>query len=125
MESTQRVRKTKSPKAAANFSEYLPKRLRQFDDPQKALPKLAKNKKNIAEIENTLLEIPTTHALHLRDSRDRWRIKPDSVHLVVTSPPYWTLKKYRDCDGQLGDVEDYELFLRELDKVWKLKSKAC
>jgi site-specific DNA-methyltransferase (adenine-specific) len=41
------------------------------------------------------------------------------VHLVVTSPPYWTLKEYREHPGQLGHVADYESFLDELDKVWK------
>ncbi len=45
-------------------------------------------------------------------------IGPESVHLVLTSPPYWTLKEYRDCAGQLGHVEDYDSFLAELDKVW-------
>jgi site-specific DNA-methyltransferase (adenine-specific) len=40
------------------------------------------------------------------------------VHLVVTSPPYWTLKEYPRAKGQLGRVEDYETFLRELDRVW-------
>ena len=35
---------------------------------------------------------------------------PDaSVHLVVTSPPYWTLKEYEHADGQLGAVADYVL----------------
>jgi len=43
-----------------------------------------------------------------------------SVHLVVTSPPYWTLKEYApDNDGQMGHIADYELFLDELDKVWR------
>ena len=42
-----------------------------------------------------------------------------SVHLVVTSPPYWTLKQYRVTAGQLGYVDDYEQFLAELDRVWK------
>ncbi|MEM3207359.1 MAG: site-specific DNA-methyltransferase [Halobacteria archaeon] len=42
----------------------------------------------------------------------------ESVHLAVTSPPYWTLKKYNDHPSQLGDVEDYETFLDELTKVW-------
>ena len=44
----------------------------------------------------------------------------ESVQLVLTSPPYWTLKEYRDTAGQLGHVADYEEFLRELDKVWRL-----
>ena len=33
-------------------------------------------------------------------------------------PPYWTLKKYVGAKGQLGDMQDYEAFLTELDKVW-------
>lgn len=41
------------------------------------------------------------------------------MHLVVTSPPYWTLKEYRDSEGQLGHVEGYEEFLAELNKVWR------
>jgi DNA modification methylase len=46
-------------------------------------------------------------------------LEPNSVHLVLTSPPYWTLKEYRDSEGQLGHVEDYDQFLQELDKVWE------
>jgi DNA modification methylase len=38
---------------------------------------------------------------------------------VVTSPPYWTLKEYRGSKGQMGHIEDYEEFLRELDRVWR------
>ena len=45
-------------------------------------------------------------------------IPDESVHLVVTSPPYWTLKEYEHSQGQLGDIEDHEEFLAELDKVW-------
>jgi len=62
----------------------------------------------------------TRHRLHLGDARDLSWIEDGSVHLVVTSPPYWTLKEYRrGTDGQLGDVRDYEQFLHELDKVWR------
>lgn len=60
----------------------------------------------------------TTHRLHLGDARDLSWIPDSSVHLIVTSPPYWTLKKYEQRAGQLGELEDYELFLDELDKVW-------
>lgn len=60
----------------------------------------------------------TTHKLYQADARRLKMIEPESVHLVVTSPPYWTLKKYEGAKGQLGDLSDYEDFLRELDKVW-------
>lgn len=61
----------------------------------------------------------TKHRLHLGDARDLSWLPDESVQLVVTSPPYWTLKKYEDRDGQLGDVKEYETFVDELDKVWQ------
>jgi site-specific DNA-methyltransferase (adenine-specific) len=61
----------------------------------------------------------TTHHLRLGDSRDLAWIANESVHLVVTSPPYWTLKKYENNERQLGEIEDYNTFLDELDKVWR------
>jgi len=62
----------------------------------------------------------TKHVLRLGDARDLSFLDDESVHLVVTSPPYWTLKQYaRDRDGQMGDIADYEAFLDELDKVWR------
>jgi site-specific DNA-methyltransferase (adenine-specific) len=62
----------------------------------------------------------TSHRLRLGDARDLSWIPDSSVHLVVTSPPYWTLKEYASGNrSQLGDIEDYEHFLTELDKVWK------
>jgi DNA modification methylase len=62
----------------------------------------------------------TVHRIHLGDSRDLSWIPDGSVHLVVTSPPYWNLKKYAQGNqSQLGDIESYELFLAELDKVWR------
>ena len=42
-----------------------------------------------------------------------------SVHLVVTSPPYWNLKRYNENPDQLGHIPDYEAFLFELEKVWR------
>jgi DNA modification methylase len=60
----------------------------------------------------------TTHRLIHGDARDLSFIDSESVHLVVTSPPYWTLKEYRPNPDQLGHVADYEEFLGELRKVW-------
>ncbi len=61
----------------------------------------------------------TTHRVHLGDARDLSWIPDTSVHLVVTSPPYWTLKEYAHGNqDQMGHFEDYEHFLSALDKVW-------
>lgn len=60
----------------------------------------------------------TTHTIRKADARDLGWIPSRSVHLVVTSPPYWTLKQYESNTRQLGEIESYEFFLDELDKVW-------
>ena len=61
----------------------------------------------------------TTHRLCLGDARTLDRIEGESVHLIVTSPPYWTLKTYPDGEAQLGAIEDYERFLDALDCAWR------
>lgn len=61
----------------------------------------------------------TTHTLHCGDARHLDWIQDESVHLVVTSPPYWTLKQYPQTEGQLGLIADYDRFHDELDKVWR------
>ena len=63
--------------------------------------------------------LATTHRLIQGDARSMPYIENESVHLVVTSPPYWTLKKYNENPNQLGHVSDYERFLEELAQVWK------
>jgi site-specific DNA-methyltransferase (adenine-specific) len=60
----------------------------------------------------------TRHRVRCGDARDLSWLENDSIHLVVTSPPYWTLKEYEKNEAQLGAVADYDHFLTELDRVW-------
>jgi DNA modification methylase len=62
----------------------------------------------------------TTHAIMRGDARDLSSVADESVHLIVTSPPYFNLKAYATDagGGQLGRIADYEAFLDELDKAW-------
>ena len=53
------------------------------------------------------------------DSRDLAFLDDESIHLAITSPPYWNLKRYNENQGQLGHIHDHESFLCELDKVWR------
>jgi len=66
-----------------------------------------------------LEDAPTTHRVVLADSRQMGFISDESIHLVVTSPPYWNLKRYNENPSQLGHLDDYEQFLEELAKVWR------
>jgi len=59
------------------------------------------------------------HILVNGDARGLSCIRDESVHLIVTSPPYWSLKQYRENPMQLGHIENYEMFIEELTKVWK------
>ncbi len=61
----------------------------------------------------------TVHRLINGDARELSYINDASVHLVVTSPPYWNLKRYNENPDQLGHIQDYEDFLFELEKVWR------
>lgn len=59
------------------------------------------------------------HTLYHADARNLNFIPDASVHLVLTSPPYFNLKEYRRGTNQLGILEDYQGFVDELEKVWK------
>ena len=61
----------------------------------------------------------TKHTLTLGDARTLDWIPNQSIHLAVTSPPYFNLKKYNAHPGQLGDIDEYEAFHDELDRVWR------
>jgi modification methylase len=102
-----------------DLSRYVPAELAKMDDPQTAIPRIAKDAQTIRLIERAVHQVPTSHSIYRGDARDMSALAPQSVHLVLTSPPYWTLKEYRDSEGQLGHVENYDEFLEELDKVWK------
>lgn len=108
-----------NPPAATGLRSHIPREFPRLADLKRELPRVAKNPDLTNAIERAVAGIPTRHAMHNADSRRLDFIAPQSVHLVVTSPPYWTLKDYRKTDGQLGWVRDYEEFLRELDKVWR------
>jgi site-specific DNA-methyltransferase (adenine-specific) len=60
----------------------------------------------------------TRHLVRLGDARNLGWIASRSVQLIVTSPPYWTLKQYEPNVRQLGEIDSYEIFLDELDKAW-------
>jgi DNA modification methylase len=105
---------------AATFdpSEFFLKEVGRITNHQTDLPRIAKDPKIVAAIEAKLEQLPTRHDLYRGDARSVDFLPPESVHLVVTSPPYWTLKKYNVSEGQMGDIADYDTFLYELDRVW-------
>lgn len=121
MPSSARIKpqKTAPTSPKAKLSDFVPPGFLPFRDAQKDIPRIAKDAKQVATIELAVRGVPTHHQLYLADARKMDAISPESVHLAVTSPPYWTLKRYRDTKGQLGHLDKYDEFLAELDKVWQ------
>ncbi len=105
-------------RATDDLERFLPSEVWPLTDHQTDLPRIARDPKLTALIAQRLREIPTAHHLYCEDARELTFIVDASIELIVTSPPYWTLKEYRDSNGQLGHVADYREFLSELDKVW-------
>lgn len=107
-----------SDRSPVELESFVPATMRTLQAPQTDLPRIARDRRLMGLIETAVRQIPTAHDLWLGDARSM-SLGPSSIHLVVTSPPYWTLKEYRDADGQLGHITDYERFLEELDRVWE------
>ena len=105
----------------APLSDYIPGGLvPEFGNlEQDTIPQLARSAVHIQSIQEALARIPTRHLICEADSRTFMGVADESVHLVLTSPPYWTLKTYPPRQGQLGEVADYEEFNQQLATVWK------
>lgn len=59
----------------------------------------------------------TKHKIILSDSRKMDEIQDKSVHLIITSPPYWQLKDY-GVENQIGFNDSYENYINNLNLVW-------
>lgn len=68
--------------------------------------------------------------VYYKDARNMSEIPDNSVHLIITSPPYFNIKDYakdgyqdkkitNKVNGQIGDIESYKEYIKELSKVWK------
>jgi site-specific DNA-methyltransferase (adenine-specific) len=60
----------------------------------------------------------TTHTIINGDNRQMNELKDNSVHLIITSPPYWQLKDY-GTENQIGFNDDYETYINHLNLTWK------
>jgi DNA modification methylase len=59
----------------------------------------------------------TNHKIIIGDSRCMKELRDESMHLIITSPPYWQLKDYGD-KRQIGYDHTYEEYINNLNLVW-------
>ena len=63
-------------------------------------------------------ENKTNPNIIISDSRRMDELKDESIHLIITSPPYWQLKDYGN-GSQIGFNDSYEDYINNLNLVWK------
>ncbi|NHN48400.1 site-specific DNA-methyltransferase [Halostella sp. JP-L12] len=108
-----------------SLREYVPDSCRDLLDKssielRSEIPELARDKKRMRDVEEAVKSIPSHHNLYQADSRDLSMVEDESVHLALTSPPYFNLKDYGNAsDGQLGEVDEYAQFNQLVDQVWE------
>ncbi len=102
-----------------DYRRFLPTSIDMNMDAQRVIPKLAKDEEFTSYVNNQLCDIPSSHSGVLGDARELSFIGDGDVDLVLTSPPYWTLKKYEEHEAQLGHLSDYNEFNEQLGKVWE------
>jgi len=70
----------------------------------------------------------TWHKIITGDSRWMKEVPDESVHLIITSPPYWQLKDYGN-ENQIGFNDSYEEYINNLNLVWnechRVLHKGC
>ncbi|HEY4481924.1 MAG TPA: DNA methyltransferase [Candidatus Brocadiaceae bacterium] len=70
----------------------------------------------------------TLHKIIIGDSRQMKEVSDESVHLIITSPPYWQLKDYGN-GRQIGFNDTYEDYINNLNLVWnechRVLHKGC
>lgn len=113
------IGRTRHSRNATPSADGFPVDISRLGDHQTALPRIAKDPALLARIAEHVSHLPTDHSIYRHDARDLSFIPDKSVHLIVTSPPYWTLKQYRDSAGQMGHIKHFDEFIRELNQVWK------
>lgn len=59
----------------------------------------------------------THHKIIRGDSRIMNELQDNSIHLIITSPPYWQLKDYGSAN-QIGFNDSYENYINNLNLVW-------
>jgi len=59
----------------------------------------------------------TKHTIIIGDSRHMKEVKDTSIHLIITSPPYWQIKDY-GSNNQIGFNDSYEEYIENLNQVW-------
>jgi DNA modification methylase len=97
----------------------------------KEYAEIAKNRLELLSAD-TFTSENVPYKIYVEDARniDKY-LQKESIDLCITSPPYWdilcekrtadkkSIKNYHQKDGNLGEIHDYNMFLKELQGIFK------
>jgi DNA modification methylase len=83
-------------------------------------PKFVRKKIDIEKV--NVLEINgTTQKIFVKNSMRMDDLPDESIHLMITSPPYFDTKMYstEPIEGDLGDIHDVDEWFEKITEVWR------
>jgi DNA modification methylase len=93
--------------------------LKEFDEKRKKTKKSEKADEIIGK--NQIIINDTTQTIIVGSSTEMKELAEASVHLIVTSPPYFNAKMYarEPIENNLGDVHDIDEWFEKIGLVWR------
>jgi DNA modification methylase len=75
----------------------------------------------LIKTENIVSINGTVQKIYVKDARTMKELTDNSIHLMITSPPYFNAKLYskNPIEGDLGNIHDLDEWFNEIEKVWK------
>jgi tRNA1(Val) A37 N6-methylase TrmN6 len=67
-----------------------------------------------AKIKENISKFKYEPLIYNKDSLNIKQIVKEPIDFIFSCPPYWNLEKYQSCPGQLSDIKEYNIFLKEL-----------
>ena len=83
---------------------------------------ISENNGYVENKRNVLLSVnETLQNVYIKDARNMSELEDDSIHLMITSPPYFDAKLYskEPIGGDLGNIHNLDKWFVEIGKVWK------
>ena len=95
--------------------------IRDLKDYEKKKIKTGQKKQRKITKETILNINNTSHRIYMRSAMDMKELEDNSVHLMVTSPPYFNAKMYtkKPVKEDLGNVHDLDEWFEKIGMVWK------
>jgi len=87
---------------------------------KKFSPHVQRERKDVKEI-NIIKINATIQKIFVRNSMMMSGVPDDSIHLMITSPPYFDTKMYskEPIEGDLGDIHDVDEWFEKIGHVWR------